>query len=49
MTEKEPVVTLEVTMSPEDYISIKKDASWEGQTMAQWLVTKATGRQRQGC
>lgn len=49
LMEKEPMVHLEVTMTPEEYISIKKDASWQGESVAKWLVTKAMGRQRQGC
>lgn len=34
------MVHLEVVMTLEEYIRIKKDADWEGQTVAAWLVTK---------
>lgn len=49
MAESEPLVHLEVTMTPEEYVAIKRDADWEGQSVAKWLITKAMGRQRQGC
>lgn len=36
-------------MTPEDYIAIKKNASWDGKTVAVYLVDHACGRDRRGC
>lgn len=49
MSESEPVVTLTVTMSPEEYISIKKTADWDGTSVAKYLVECAMGRLKRGC
>lgn len=45
----EPMVVLEVKMTPEKYVRIKKDADWEGCSVADYLVKYATGDVRQGC
>jgi hypothetical protein len=45
----EPFVTVTVKMTPEDYVAIKKQASWDGQSVAKYLVEYAMRRQRRGC
>jgi hypothetical protein len=49
MTEEEPQVVMTVYMSPEDYIAIKKNASWFGKSVAEYLVEHSMGRIPKGC
>jgi uncharacterized protein (DUF1778 family) len=49
MVEENPMVVFEMRMSPEDYVAIKKNADWEGKTVAQYMVDNAMGRGRRGC
>lgn len=45
----EPFVTVEVRMTPEDYVELKKSATWSGMDVAQYLLAKAQGRIGHGC
>lgn len=45
----EPMVTFEVTMTPAEYETIRKDASWYGKSVAVHLVDHALGRTPRGC
>lgn len=47
--DEEPVVTVKVTMTPEEYIAIKKHADWQWQSVARFLVDDALGKTRRGC
>jgi uncharacterized protein (DUF1778 family) len=49
LSPEEPKVTLQVEMTPEDYVAIKRNADWDGKTVAQYLVDHAMGRTRRGC
>ncbi len=50
MAEPEPKVVMEVSMTPEDYLLIKHNASWEGMTVARYIVEHAAGRiLKRGC
>lgn len=49
LSPEEPKVTLQVEMTPEDYVAIKKNSDWEGQSVAKYLVDNAMGRTRRGC
>lgn len=49
MAENEPTVNVPVTMTPEQYVAVKRDADWEGCTVAVYLVRRATGQVRRGC
>lgn len=42
-------VTLTVEMTPEEYLHIKNDATWQGKSVAEYMVWKALGHQRKGC
>jgi len=44
-----PKVTLTVTMTPDEYVRLDRDAKWDGMTVARYLVEHALGRTRRGC
>jgi hypothetical protein len=47
---EEPKVIFEVTMTPEDYIAIKRNADWEGMSVPRYVVEHAAGRLfKRGC
>ena len=46
---KEPVVTVEVEMTPEQYVALKKNADWDGKSVAAWMLDEVTGHGRRGC
>jgi hypothetical protein len=43
------LITFTVSMSPDEYATIQKNASWEGKTVANYLVDNALGKTRRGC
>ena len=46
---KEPVVTLEIEMTPEQYVALKRNADWDGKSVGQWMLDEVTGNGRKGC
>ena len=50
MTSDNPMVTITITMTPEDYVRLKNDALWKSRdNIGRYLVDYALGRIRGGC
>lgn len=45
----EPLVHLEVKMTPKEYVALKKSADWVGKSVARYIVDEALGRNPRGC
>lgn len=45
----EPLVTVEVQMSPEEYVELKKNAEWFKYTVAEYMLKMAQGKIGHGC
>lgn len=44
-----PHILPSIRVSAEDWKRLERDASWEGKTVARYLVDHALGRTRKGC
>lgn len=47
--DSQELVTISVHMTPSEYESIRKNATWDGKTVANYLVDHALGKTRRGC
>lgn len=45
----EPVVTVSIEMTPEQYVLIKRNASWLHQSVQEYLLDNALNNRRTGC
>jgi hypothetical protein len=43
------LMAVTVYMTPDEYETIRKNASWDGKSVANYLVDHALGKTRRGC
>lgn len=51
MNSSEPMVTLEIKMTPEEYVTLKNNCLWQSThgDVGRYLVEYALGKTRKGC